>query len=377
MIDPEDNSMSIARRCSLLKISRSSFYYKYKGIKAEDLELMRLIDEQYLRKPVFGSRSMRDYLRRLGYPRINRKRGQRLMRLMGIEAIYPKPKTSKPHPEHRIYPYLLRELKIDHPGQVWCADITYIPLARGFMYPVAIMDWHSRKVLSWRVSNTLDADFCTEALQEAIEQYGCPEIFNTDQGSQFTSNDFTDLLKNNGIKISMDGRGRFQDNIFIERLWWTVKHHYVYLQTFENGSDLRNGLKHWFQCIVFFLEKFSWGFFFFSLSYFRLPVYSAKCCSARDGSADRFPGLIIIQYHVDVRFETSMLRGRFFRKPPAIAHMNNPGINFHGELHLESDSLTFNMGGFKPDPVPFLNTGSFSGIGMNFNFRVWETLPQL
>ncbi len=208
---------------------------------------MRIIDEQYLKTPVYGSRSMRNYLRRLGYKKINRKRVQRLMRLMGLEAIYPKPKTSKPHPEHKIYPYLLRGLKIDHPNQVWAADITYIPLKRGFMYLVVVIDWYSRKVLSWRVSNTLEADFCVEALQDAIRYHGCPEIFNTDQGSQFTSEDFTDELKDHGIKISMDGRGRFQDNIFIERLWWTVKHHYVYLRAFENGLDLRNGLKHWFK----------------------------------------------------------------------------------------------------------------------------------
>lgn len=188
---------------------------------------------------------MRNYLRRLGY-NINRKRVQRLMRLMGLEAIYPKPKTSKPHPEHKIYPYLLRGLKIRRSNQVWAADITYIPLQRGFMYLVAVMDWYSRKVLSWRVSNTLEADFCVEALKDAIHSHGCPEIFNTDQGSQFTSEDFTGELEDHGIKISMDGRGRFQDNIFIERLWWTVKHHYVYLRTFDNGTDLRNGLQHWF-----------------------------------------------------------------------------------------------------------------------------------
>ena len=207
---------------------------------------MRLIDEQYMKTPVYGSRSMRNYLRRLGY-KINRKRVQRLMRLMGLEAIYPKPKTSKPHPEHKIYPYLLRDLEINRPDQVWSADITYIPLARGFMYLVAVMDWHSRKVLSWRVSNALDSDFCVDALKDAIRHHGYPDIFNTDQGSQFTSKDFTSVLKENGIKISMDGRGRFQDNIFIERLWWTVKHHYLYLRTFENGSELRNGLKHWFE----------------------------------------------------------------------------------------------------------------------------------
>ncbi len=186
------------------------------------------------------------FLNRLGYDN-NRKRIQRLMRLMGLEAIYPKPKTSKPHPAHKIYPYLLRNLCIDHPNQVWAADISYLPLEKGFMYLVAIMDWHSRKVLSWKISNTMESDFCVEALKEAILNYGCPEIFNTDQGSQFTSDKFTGTLKNNDIKISMDGRGRFQDNIFIERLWWTLKYHYFYLRTFENGSELRNGLKKWFQ----------------------------------------------------------------------------------------------------------------------------------
>ena len=245
MIDSQYPDVSILRQCNMLKISRSTVYYKRKRVKKEDLELMRIIDKQYLKTPVYGSRSMRNYLRRLGY-NINRKRVQRLMRLMGLEAIYPKPKTSKPHPENKIYPYLLRGLKINRPNQVWAADITYIPLRRGFMYLVAVMDWYSRKVLSWRVSNTLEADFCVEALKDAIHSHGCPEIFNTDQGSQFTSEDFTGELENHGIKISMDGRGRFQDNIFIERLWWTVKHHYVYLRTFDNGTDLRNGLQHWF-----------------------------------------------------------------------------------------------------------------------------------
>lgn len=247
MIDSQDGRISIVRQCKMLKISRSSVYYKRKQTKKEDLELMRIIDEQYLKTPVYGSRSMRNHLRRLGYKKINRKRVQRLMRFMGLEAIYPKPKTSKPHPKHKIYPYLLRGLKIDRPNQVWATDITYIPLARGFMYLVAVMDWYSRKVLSFRVSNTLDADFCVEALNDAIRCYGCPEIFNTDQGSQFTSSGFTGELEKHDIKISMDGRGRFQDNIFVERLWWTVKHHYIYLRTFDSGTDLRKGLKRWFE----------------------------------------------------------------------------------------------------------------------------------
>jgi putative transposase len=175
--------LSLAAQCRLLDVPRSSFYYKEKPIKPEDLEFMRLIDEQYLKSPCWGSRSMRNYLRRLGY-KVNRKRVQRLMRIMGLEAIYPKPKTSRPHPEHKVYPYLLRNLTIDHPNHVWTADITYIPMSRGFMYLVAVMDWHSRKVLSWRVSNSLDSNFCVQALSEALGRYGRPEIFNTDQGAQ-------------------------------------------------------------------------------------------------------------------------------------------------------------------------------------------------
>jgi putative transposase len=212
----------------------------------QDLVLMRWIDEQYLKTPFYGSRSMTRHLRRLGY-RVNRKRIQRLMRLMGLEAIYPKPKTSRPHPEHKIYPYLLRDLTIDHPNQVWTSDITYIPMARGFMYLVAVMDWYSRKVLSFKLSNTLDTDFCLEAVEEAVRFYGPPEIFNTDQGAQFTSQDFTDLLKQHQIRISMDGRGRVQDNIFIERLWWTTKYQYLYLHSFDNGTALHIGLEEWFR----------------------------------------------------------------------------------------------------------------------------------
>jgi putative transposase len=245
MVDPYQSGLSIANQCRLLNINRSTFYYRPAPVKAEDLELMRLIDEQYLKTPTWGSRSMRNHLRRLGY-KINRKRVQRLMRLMGLEAIYPKPKTSRPHPQHKIYPYLLRGLTINRPNQVWAADITYIPMSRGFMYLVAVMDWRSRKVLSWRVSNTMEADFCVEALADAIGRYGAPEIFNTDQGAQFTSEAFTGLLQSHDIAVSMDGRGRCQDNIFIERLWWTLKHHYIYLHSFCGGSDLRDGLRYWF-----------------------------------------------------------------------------------------------------------------------------------
>jgi len=245
MIDPSEPNVSVMRQCQLLHISRATFYYKHKPVKAEDLELMRLIDEQYLKTPSWGSRSMRNHLRRLGL-RINRKKVQRLIRLMGLEAIYPKPKTSRPHPQHKVYPYLLKNLKIDHCDQVWAADITYIPMNRGFMYLVAVMDWHSRKVLSWRLSNTLDSDFCVEAVAEAVSRYGKPEIFNTDQGAQFTSDAFTSLLKEYEINISMDGRGRVQDNIFIERLWWTLKYQYLYLWSFDNGAELRKGLEQWF-----------------------------------------------------------------------------------------------------------------------------------
>jgi putative transposase len=245
MIDPSEPNLSVMGQCQLLNISRSSFYYKPKPTAAEDLELMRLIDEQYLKTPAWGSRSMRNHLRRLGF-KINRKKVQRLMRLMGLEAIYPKPRTSRPHPQHKVYPYLLKNLKINRPNQVWAADITYIPMNRGFMYLVAVMDWYSRKVLSWRISNTLDSDFCVEAVAEAIGRYGTPEIFNTDQGAQFTSDAFTSLLKDHEINISMDGRGRVQDNIFIERLWWTLKYQYLHLWSFDNGAELRKGLEHWF-----------------------------------------------------------------------------------------------------------------------------------
>jgi putative transposase len=244
MIDPSHNNLGIAGQCRLLNISRSSFYYKKKPVKPEDLELMRLIDKQYLETPCWGSRSMRNHLRRLGY-RVNRKRVQRLMRIMGIEAIYPKPRTSRRNLQHKVYPYLLRDLTVDRPDQVWAADITYVPMNRGYMYLVAVMDWYSRKILSWRVSNTMDSDFCVDALKEALSRYGRPEIFNTDQGAQFTSRAFTNVLKQHNVAISMDGRGRVQDNIFIERFWWTLKYQYLYLRSFNNGTELRQGLRYW------------------------------------------------------------------------------------------------------------------------------------
>jgi putative transposase len=205
---------------------------------------MRLIDEQHLETPYYGARQMTRHMRRQGY-RVSRKRIGRLMRLMGLSAIYQKPNTSKPNLRHKIHPYLLRGLTINKPNQVWCADITYIPMRRGFLYLVAVMDWASRKVLSWRLSNTMDADFCVAALEEALARYGKPEIFNTDQGSQFTSDTFTDALKTADIRISMDGKGRWMDNVMIERLWRSLKYECIYLHAYETGSEVRQGLKHW------------------------------------------------------------------------------------------------------------------------------------
>jgi putative transposase len=244
LIEPDHPRLSIVRQCELLTINRSSYYYQPTGETALNLKLMRLIDEQYLETPWYGARQMARHLRRQGHG-VNRKRIGRLMRQMGLSAIYQKPNTSKPHPLHKIYPYLLRGMMIDRPNQVWCADISYIPMRRGFLYLVAIMDWSSRKVLSWQLSNTMDSDFCVAALEEALVRFGKPEIFNTDQGSQFTSDDFTDALKNADIRISMDGKGRWMDNIMIERLWRSLKYECIYLHAFETGSEVRQGLKRW------------------------------------------------------------------------------------------------------------------------------------
>jgi putative transposase len=246
MVDSEFPKLSIMRQCELLQISRSSYYYDPKGESDLNLKLMRLIDEQFLKTPFYGSRQMARHLRGQGH-KIGRKRVQRLMRRMGISAIYQAPKTSTPHPEHKIYPYLLRDVLITRPNHVWCTDITYIPMHRGFLYLVAIMDWASRSVLSWRLSNSMDSGFCVEALEEAIARYGIPEIFNTDQGSQFTSYDFTQVLKDNGIKISMDGKGRWMDNVFIERLWRSLKYECVYLHDYQTGSEAREGIGHWIE----------------------------------------------------------------------------------------------------------------------------------
>jgi putative transposase len=235
---------SLSRQCQLLSLSRSSIYHAPKGESEETLALMRRIDELFLKYPFYGSRQMARLLRREGLA-VGRHRVRRLMRLMGLEAIYRAPKTSRPHPEHRIYPYLLQGLAIERANQVWCADITYIPVRRGFLYLVAIMDWASRQVLAWRLSNTLDARFCVEALEEALTRYGTPAIFNTDQGSQFTGAAFTGVLEQAGIAISMDGRGRWLDNVFIERLWRSLKYEAVYLHELVDGFAAERVIGGW------------------------------------------------------------------------------------------------------------------------------------
>jgi putative transposase len=244
MIDRAHPTLSISRQCHLLDVSRASVYRRPAPVSADDLRLMELIDRQYLARPFYGSRRMAAWLATQGHP-VNRKRVQRLMRLMGLVAIYQRPNTSKAAPEHIKYPYLLGGLTIDRVNQVWCSDITYIPLAKGFIYLVAIMDWHSRAVLAWRLSNTLHADFCVDALEEALRRFGRPEIFNTDQGSQFTSTDFTGVLKAHGIKISMDGKGRCMDNIFVERLWRSLKYESVYLHAYASVAQARAGIAAW------------------------------------------------------------------------------------------------------------------------------------
>ncbi len=231
----------MATQCQLLGINRSGLYYQPKGHSDEDLMLMKLIDIQYLATPFYGARKIAVEFKRQKGLVVNRKRVRRLMQRMGIRAVYRRPRTSKPAPGHKIYPYLLRDLKITRPNQVWAADITYIPMARGFLYLVSIIDWYSRYVISWRLSNTLDADFCVAALEEALSK-GAPEIFNTDQGSQFTGESFTELLKEHGVKISMDGKGSYNDNLFIERLWRTVKYEEVYLKAYEDGREARISL---------------------------------------------------------------------------------------------------------------------------------------
>jgi putative transposase len=240
-VDREHAEFSVRRQCELLGVNRSSLFYKPRGESEENLRLMRLLDEQYTRTPFYGSRKMTEWLGTQGY-NVNRKRISRLMEVMGIEAVYPKPKLSQPGDGHRIYPYLLRGVTVDRPDQVWSTDITYIRMGQGFVYLVAVMDWYSRYVLSWSLSLTMEVDFCIEALRNALRR-GRPEIFNSDQGSQFTSEKFTDELAAKDIAISMDGRGRCMDNIFIERLWRSLKYEEVYLKDYESVKEARTGIE--------------------------------------------------------------------------------------------------------------------------------------
>jgi len=244
LIEPENAMISINRQCDLLSLARSSYYYESVRDDSYNKSLMNLIDEQFTRTPFYGVEKMTAWLRRQGH-KVNQKRVRRLMRLMGLEAIYPKTRLSVVNKAHKKYPYLLRDLEIDHPDQVWCADITYIRMVHGFIYLIAVMDWYSRFVLAWEISTTLDTTFCVSALEQALE-LSKPDIFNTDQGSQFTSTEFTDRLEKGDIRISMDGRGRFIDNIFVERLWRSVKYEEVYLHDYETVSDARNGIAGYF-----------------------------------------------------------------------------------------------------------------------------------
>ena len=240
MIDAE-HSLPITRQAELLEVSRASVYYLPRATPPSDLALMRRIDELHLNHPFAGSRMLRDLLRHEGY-RVGRKHVATLMRTMGIEALYRRPNTSRRHAAHPIYPYLLRERVIERPNEAWAMDITYIPMSRGFVYLAAVLDWATRRVLAWRVSISMNTDFCIEAVEEALARYGKPEIFNTDQGSQFTSTEFTGLLTQNGIAISMDGKGAWRDNVFVERLWKTIKYEEVYLHAYDTVSDAKAGL---------------------------------------------------------------------------------------------------------------------------------------
>lgn len=243
MVQPGD-ALSVRQQCDLLNLNRSTLYYEPVEVSAEERALMRRIDEMYLKHPYFGSRRMSEVLSRRGDP-LNRKRAQRLMRLMGLEGMAPGPSTSRPHPEHEKYPYLLRSLDVAKPNQVWASDITYIPLAYGYAYLVVVMDWFSRAVLAWRLSNALTVDFCVEAVQDALGHYPKPDIFNTDQGAQFTAEEHTGLLKKNGIAISMDGKGRCFDNVFVERLWRSLKYEEVYLHAYADLREARERIGCW------------------------------------------------------------------------------------------------------------------------------------
>ena len=242
----KEEALPIIRQCELLDLARSTYYYTPEPVSDEELELMKLIDQCYLELPFYGTRRIKDWLLDRHGLTVNRKRIQRLRRLLAIETLYPKRNLSLANHRHKVYPYLLTGLDINRPNQVWSTDITYIPMAKGFVYLVAVMDWYSRRVLSWRVSTTMDTGFCVEALEEAIERYGCPEIFNTDQGSQFTSDEFTSVLKRNDIRISMDGKGRWVDNVFVERLWRSVKYEEVYLKAYDSVAEARQLLGEYF-----------------------------------------------------------------------------------------------------------------------------------
>lgn len=251
LVDHADPVLSVVAQCRLLKVARSTLYYRPAPVSADDLAVMRRMDELHLAWPFYGSRRMAAVLRRDGWA-VNRKRAKRLMRVMGLEAIYQKPNTSRGHPEHKVYPYLLRGLVIERPNQVWCADITYIPMAKGFVYLVAVMDWFSRRVLAWRMSITMETTFCVEALQEALDRHGPPKIFNTDQGVQFTSSDFLAELETRGVRISMDGKGRYLDNIFIERLWRSLKYEEVFIKAYDSVVEARRGIGGW---LTFYNEE--------------------------------------------------------------------------------------------------------------------------
>ena len=244
LIEPDHPTLSVRRQCALLGLTRSSYYYEPASETKENLAVMRLIDEEYTRHPFYGSRRMAVWLRQQGQE-VNRKRVQRLMRLMNLEAIYPKPRLSAADRQHKVYPYLLRDVAIERVDQVWSTDITYVPLAAGFMYLAAIIDWYSRYVISWRLSNTLDGSFCLDMLEEALGQ-GKPEVFNTDQGVQFTAAAWTSRLERAGVAVSMDGKGRWADNVFVERLWRTVKYEDIYLNRYELVPELQKGLKVYF-----------------------------------------------------------------------------------------------------------------------------------
>jgi len=252
-IEPANPKLSIKRQCELIGLPRASYYRGDPVLEEtpENLELMRLLDEEYTRHPFYGTRKMRDWLQRQGHA-VNRKRVQRLMRRMGLESVAPKPNTSRPAPEHKVYPYRLRGLAIERTNQVWCADITYIRLSKGFVYLTAVMDWYSRYVLAWEVSVTMESSFCVSTLESALRRHGRPEIFNTDQGVQFTGEAFTGTLKNAGVTISMDGKGRALDNIMVERLWRSVKYEEIYLKEYASVTELIGALKRYF---VFYNEE--------------------------------------------------------------------------------------------------------------------------